>query len=233
MISRCGLLTKKSGMSTEEFRNFWFNVHGPIACHMKNMRHYQQHLVIDREQRHEIARGPVEIDAYSELVFDDIHDMEEGVASLNGAGAEDLPNFVDDCKLLIFVKKTVTRVPEVLTGQNLVKQVSFLSRGEGICAERFQREWWETHSELVKKIPGCLGYAQNLVVDRIIDGKHASYEALPIAGMAEFWFRDMESLNQYYASEEFARIAAHEKTFLGNVTTYLMETADYPIPSEK
>ena len=233
MISRCGLLKKKASMSTEEFRDFWFNVHGPIACHMKNMRHYQQHLVIDREQRHKLARGPFEIDAYSELIFDDIHDMEEGVTSLNGAGADDLPNFVDDCKLVIFVKMIDTRVPEEFKGQKLIKRMSLLSRAKGISSEEFQQEWWETYSSLLKKVPGYLGYAQNLVIDRIIDGKHAPYDALPIDGMVEFWFKDMESLNQFYASEAFAKTSEHGKTFLSNVTTYLMETADYPMPGDQ
>ena len=233
MISRCGLLTKKKGMTTEEFRDFWFNVHGPIGCQMKNLRHYEQHLVIDNEQRHEISRGAIEIDGYSELQFDDIHDMEEGVASLNGAGANDLPNFTDDCKILIFVKKMDTRIPEEYKGKKLIKRMSFLGRGEGISAEKFQQEWWETHSEMVKKIPGYLGYAQNLVIDRIVNGKHVSYEELPIEGMVEFWFEDMEGFNQCYSSEEFMKTAAHGKTFLGSVTTYLMETAVYPVPGEE
>ena len=211
MISRCGLLKKKAGMSTEEFRDFWFNVHGPIACHMKNMRHYQQHLVIDREQRHKLSRGPFEIDAYSELIFDD----------------------VDDCKLVIFVKKIDTRVPEEFKGQKLIKRMSLLSRADGMSAEQFQQEWWETYSALLKKVPGYLGYAQNLVIDRIIDGKHVPYGQLPIDGMVEFWFKDMDSFNQFYASEEFAKTSEHGKTFLGNVTTYLMETADYPMPADQ
>ncbi|MBQ3011393.1 MAG: EthD family reductase, partial [Oscillospiraceae bacterium] len=113
------------------------------------------------------------------------------------------------------------------------KRMSFLGRGEGISAEKFQQEWWETHSEMVKKIPGYLGYAQNLVIDRIVNGKHVSYEELPIEGMVEFWFEDMEGFNQCYSSEEFMKTAAHGKTFLGSVTTYLMETAVYPVPGEE
>lgn len=229
MISRCGLLKKREDMTAEEFKDFWFNVHGPIAAQMKNLRSYEQHLIVDREQRHQIARGPVEIDGYSELCFDDIHDMEEGVASLAGAGANDLPNFASDCKILVFVKKFDTVVPEELKGQKLIKRMSFLGRGEGISAERFQKEWWGLHSELVKTMPGYVGYAQNLVVDRIINGKHVSYDELPVEGMVEFWFKDMEGFNECYSSEAFAKTAAHGATFLGSVTTYLCETAVYPV----
>lgn len=229
MLSRCGLLVKKAGMSTEEFRDFWFNNHGPIAARIKNMRRYEQHLVVDREQRHELSRGAVEIDGYSELYFDDIYSMEEGIASLNGAGTNDLANFTESCKLLIFAKKIDSAVPDDLKEVKLIKRMSFLSRAEGVSTARFQEEWWGKHSELVKKMPGYVGYAQNLVIDRIINGKHVPYEEIPIDGLVEFWFKDMAGFEECYASEEFALTAAHGKTFLGNVTTYMMETAAYPV----
>lgn len=233
MISRCGLLKKRDDMTMEEFRDFWFNVHGPIAAQMKNLKHYQQHVVVDREQRHQLPRGGVEIDGYSELFFDDIASMEEGVASLAGAGSNDLPNFSSDCKLLLFIKKTDTPVPEELKGQPLLKRMSLVSRGEGVSAEDFQREWWGLHSELVKKIPGYVGYAQNLVIDRIVDGKHVGYDELPIDGMVEFWFKDMEGFNTCFNSREFAETVAHGAKFLGTVSTYMMETAYYPVAAEQ
>lgn len=110
--------------------------------------------------------------------------------------------------------------------------MSLLSRAEGISAEKFQQERREIYSGLLKKVPGYLGYAQNLVIDRIVNGQHVPYEELPIDGMVEFWFKDMDSFSQFYASEEFAQTSVHGKTFLGNVTTDLMETTDYPMPDE-
>lgn len=233
MINRCGLLTKRPDLTMEQFRDYWFNVHGPIGAQMKNLRHYAQHVVVDREQRHSLARGSVEIDGYSELWFDDIHDMEEGVASLNGAGASDLVEFASDCKVLVFVKKFDTPVPERFKGKKLLKRMSFLGRGEGISAERFQEEWWGLHSDLVRKMPGYVGYAQNLVIDRIINGQHVTYDELPIDGMVEFWFEDMDGFNECFNSEAFAKTGEHGHTFLGNVTTYMCETAHYPIPGEE
>ena len=38
MISRCGLMQKKDGMGMEEFKDYWLNVHGPIASKMANLR---------------------------------------------------------------------------------------------------------------------------------------------------------------------------------------------------
>lgn len=234
MISRCGLMKRKEGMSMEEFRDYWFNVHGPIGCQMKNLRRYEQNIVVDNEQRSPFGRGPLEIDGYSELFFDNIHDMNEGVASLDGKGAADLPYFADpDVKILVFSKKVDTRVPEELKGQKLIKRMSFLGRGEGISAERFQYEWWELHSRMVKDMPGYVGYNQNIVIDRIVNGKSVPYEEVPVEGMVEFWFKDMDGFNECYSSEAFFKTAAHGKTFIGDITTYLVEAQPYPIPEVK
>ena len=87
MISRCGLMQKKDGMGMEEFKDYWLNVHGPIASKMANLRKYDQHVVVDAEHRHAIGQGSVVIDGYSELQFDSYGDMVEGVESLHGEGA--------------------------------------------------------------------------------------------------------------------------------------------------
>ena len=75
MISRCGLMQKKDGMGMEEFKDYWLNVHGPIASKMANLRKYDQHVVVDAEHRHAIGQGSVVIDGYSELQFDSYGDM--------------------------------------------------------------------------------------------------------------------------------------------------------------
>lgn len=234
MISRSGIMRKKPTMTTEEFKDFWFYKHGPIAAQMKNLRHYEQHLVIDREQRHAMARGPIEIDAYSELYFDSIYDMEEGVASLNGAGTADLANFVEDTKILIFVKKLDTPVPEELKGKKLVKCMSLLTRAPGVSAQEFQSKWWGELSDAFRSVPGYVGYAQNIVIDRLIAGRHVPYEQVPVDGMMELWFKDMDGLDACLNSPEYKKISQEiGQKILGGVSTYLCETAVFPVPGEK
>lgn len=230
MINRCGLIRKKADMSMEEFRDFWFYNHGPIGASMKNLKHYAQHLVLDRQQRLPAPRVDYEMDGYSELWFDDIRDMEEGVASLKGAGTADLANFTEETRLLVFVKRFVTPLPEELKGQKLVKYVAFIGRGEGVSAERFHRCWLEKYAEAAKALPGVAACAQNIVIDRLVAGQHAAYEAVPVEGMEELWFRSMEDLERCFASEEFAAAQELAKGFAGPVSTYLFETAKYPVP---
>lgn len=224
MISRVGLLTKKDGMTDEEFADFWLNQHGPIAAKMKGLRKYQQHLVVDHEHRHAIGAGPIVIDGYSELEFDSYGDMVKGVESLNGAGADDLPKFAKGPnRILVLSKKFVKEVPEYLKDKKLIKRVSILARKEGVSAAEFQREWWYIHAMLVKSMPGYVGYAQNLVIDRLIDGEHVSYEELPVEGIVEFWFENMDAFNECYESAEFKRTSQHGSEFIGAINTYLTE----------
>lgn len=232
MISRCGLMQKKDGMGMEEFKDYWLNVHGPIASKMANLRKYDQHVVVDAEHRHAIGRGSVVIDGYSELQFDSYGDMVEGVESLHGEGANDVPMFANPhCQILVLAKREVIRIPEYLRGRKLIKRVSFLGRADGITSEQFVKEWWNVHDRLVQTVPGCVGYNQDLVIDRIDGGVSVPYEELPVEGVVEMWFETKEAFDEYYASPEFARASAHSSEFIGAINTYLTETYPVALPS--
>ena len=210
MISRCGLMQKKDGMGMEEFKDYWLNVHGPIASKMANLRKYDQHVVVDAEHRHAIGRGSVVIDGYSELQFD---------------------SYNPHCQILVLTKREVIRIPEYLRGRKLIKRVSFLGRADGVTSEQFVKEWWNVHDRLVQTVPGCVGYNQDLVIDRIDGGVSVPYEELPVEGVVEMWFETKEAFDEYYASPEFARASAHSSEFIGAINTYLTETYPVALPS--
>ena len=232
MISRCGLMRKKDDMSMEEFQEYWLDVHGPIAAKMDHLRQYDQHLVIDNEHRHPLDQGPIVIDGYSELQFDSYGDMLEGVASLNGEGAADVEKFADpNVSLLVLAKREVIRIPERLRGKELIQRVSFLGRADGVTSEQFKYEWWNVHDHMVQTAPGCCGYNQNLVIDRIVGGKSVSYDELPVEGVVEMWFENQDAFDEFYASPEFKRTAQHGSTFIGKINTYLTKTFSVVSPS--
>lgn len=195
MIVRCGLLKKNDKFTQESFSHHWLHIHGPIAAGMKNLRVYNQNLVIDNEHRHPITGGAIDIDGYSELHFDTYSEMLEGVQSLD---AETGNALLDDaeillqkrlCDILVFSRNVVREVPPYLRGKNLVHRVSFLNRAEGVSVAEFRREWCYAHAKLVEAVPGHAGYNQNLVIDRFVDGASVSSEKLPCDGMAEFYLR--------------------------------------------
>ena len=236
--SGVAILTKREpdhveyGMGMEEFKDYWLNVHGPIASKMANLRKYDQHVVVDAEHRHAIGQGSVVIDGYSELQFDSYGDMVEGVESLHGEGANDVPMFANPhCQILVLAKREVIRIPEYLRGRKLIKRVSFLGRADGVTSEQFVKEWWNVHDRLVQTVPGCVGYNQDLVIDRIDGGVSVPYEELPVEGVVEMWFETKEAFDEYYASPEFARASAHSSEFIGAINTYLTETYPVALPS--
>ena len=87
------------------------------------------------------------------------------------------------------------------------------------------------HDRLVQTVPGCVGYNQDLVIDRIDGGVSVPYEELPVEGVVEMWFETKEAFDEYYASPEFARASAHSSEFIGAINTYLTETYPVAMPS--
>lgn len=230
MIVRCGLLKKNDSFTQESFSHHWLHIHGPIAAGMKNLRAYNQNLVVDSGHRHPIGGGAIDIDGYSELHFDTYNDMLEGVRSLD---AETGNALLDDaevllqkrlCDILVFSRTVVREVPPYMRGKNLIHHVSFLSRAEGVSAAEFRREWCYAHAKLVEAVPGHAGYNQNLVIDRFVEGQSVASEQLPCDGMAELYFESRDAFECFYDSQEFQRLAANASEFIGSVDTYLVET---------
>lgn len=225
MISRIEFLARKPGISIERFQRYWYDVHGEIECRMKNLRKYEQNLVLDNEQLSPLARGSIDFCGYSELWFDSIHDMHEGVASLNGADYVNLPLFTNqESKVLIAAKKSNKTLPEYLKKKKLLKVVSFLDCNENVSGEEFEYEWWYSQSKLTKTIPGFAGSNLNLVIERFINGASASYEKLPIAGVAEYWFDDEEALREVFFGKAFSRIYEHSRKFINEETSFRVAT---------
>ena len=223
MISRISLLKCREGVSEEAFRDGMMGaVHDVIAA-MPELRAGEINFVTDRQQRSHLGRGAIDIDGFIEMFFDSYGDMVEGVASLHGEGANDVPMFANPhCPILVLTKRTVIKIPASL------QCVSFLGRADGVSSERFAKEWWNIHDHLVHTIPGCVGCNQNLVIDRIDGGVSVSYDELPVEGMVELWF---ETPEEFYASPEFARASVHRAEFVGAINTYLTETYPVALPS--
>ena len=104
--------------------------------------------------------------------------------------------------------------------------MSLLKRHAHVSPEEFKREWFERHAAFVSKWPGVLGYTQNLVIDRYSAmAETAGYDAVPVDGIVEFWFRSKDDVAALFKTEQVAETQAHAHTFIGEITTYFVETA--------
>lgn len=224
MISRISLLKCREGVSEEAFRDGMMGaVHDVIAA-MPELRAGEINFVTDRQQRSHLGRGAIDIDGFIEMFFDSYGDMEEAYRQSGDALLAALEPLVEEpLSTLVAVKKRDTLVPAYLDGK-AIKRVSFCDRKEGVDAATFHDEWWCTHSLLVKLMSGYCGYNQNLVIDRLVQGKPVHYADLPVEGMVEFWFEDMDAFDECYSTTGFKlRASVHAAEFIGTVTTYFVQ----------
>ena len=224
MIVRMGLLTRKPGVTTEQFRRHWRDVHGPLAAKLPGLRRYHQNHVVDREQRGiNYARGTHDFDGFSELWFDDVPSMSAAFATeqVQQLG-EDEARFISKPKLITAIQHVVIPKP---SGVPLIKRMSTLKRRADVSSEKFKSEWFDTHSFLVKRLPEVKGYTQNLIFDRAHGRRRpATYEELPIDGIVELWFTDVDSLNAGFASDAGKTLMTHATEFIAEISTFLVET---------
>lgn len=224
MISRISLLKCREGVSEEAFRDGMMGaVHDVIAA-MPELRAGEINFVTDRQQRSHLGRGAIDIDGFIEMFFDSYGDMEEAYRQSGDALLAALEPLVEEpLSTLVAVKKRDTLVPAYLDGK-AIERVSFCDRKEGVDAATFHDEWWYTHSLLVKLMSGYCGYNQNLVIDRLVQGKPVHYADLPVEGMVEFWFEDMDAFDECYSTTGFKlRASVHAAEFIGTVTTYFVQ----------
>jgi len=81
MIKSIGLLTRKEGLSHEDFVKHWLEVHAPLAHAVPGVRRYVQSHIVAERTRPDIPSTDVEIDGIAELWYDDRDAMERANAT--------------------------------------------------------------------------------------------------------------------------------------------------------
>jgi uncharacterized protein (TIGR02118 family) len=71
VIKTIGLLTRKDGLTHEDFVQHWLEVHAPLAHAVPGVRRYVQSHIVAERTRPDIPATDVEIDGIAELWYDD------------------------------------------------------------------------------------------------------------------------------------------------------------------
>jgi uncharacterized protein (TIGR02118 family) len=221
-----GLIRKKADWTFEDFNAYWKDKHGPLAAHAPSLREYWQNPVVDRVQRGiDFARGPWDFDGFSQLWFDDAKQSERAFSDGDLAAAliQDENRFLGGLHIVTAEPSVVIPLPEKDERARLLKRISVIRRLPTLSEEDFRREW-RIHGDLVRQMPGVSAYRQNVVVVREREkGKPCNHDALPIDGIVELWFRDAQTLQEAFASPAGQTTMAHARTFLGDITAFLVE----------
>jgi uncharacterized protein (TIGR02118 family) len=81
MIKNISLLTRKPGLTHEQFMKHWFEIHAPLALKVPGIRRYVQTHILDERKRADIASTDVEIDGIAELWYDSREAMLQSAAT--------------------------------------------------------------------------------------------------------------------------------------------------------
>jgi uncharacterized protein (TIGR02118 family) len=102
MIKYVTVLSRRAGMSREEYSNYWKNTHAPILKEIPGLMGYVQNHALEDLEGNESP-----YDGFGELYFDSVEAMQAGLASSEGeATLADIPNFCDTERLVrVFVEE--------------------------------------------------------------------------------------------------------------------------------
>lgn len=226
MTVRMGLIKKKPDWTQERFDNYWRDHHGPLAAGAPRLREYWQNVVTDKQQQGiEFARGAWDVDGFSQLSFNAASEAESafGHGTLAADLIADEKHFLGGLHIVTAESTVVIAPPDAPARGSLLKRMSLITRLPGMSGEDFRREW-RVHADFVRTMSGVDAYRQNVIVAREREkGVPCDYEELPIDGVVEMWFRDADTLRAAFASPQGQRTMAHAKTFLGEITAFLVE----------
>ena len=100
MIKLLSLLTRKDGISHQDFVRHWLDIHGPLALAVPGVRRYVQSHITGTRSRPDIPDTDVEVDGIAELWYDDLEALQRAAAS------PEMKRLADDGALFIGRIKT-------------------------------------------------------------------------------------------------------------------------------
>jgi uncharacterized protein (TIGR02118 family) len=112
MIKRLSFLTRRDGMSPEDFRTYWLGHHAAILKGMPHVLHYSVSCFEDGGELYFDEGGRQQVDGFAALWFESNEDMAAAYASPAGlAAAKDIANFAKAVKRVVIDETTFVERP--------------------------------------------------------------------------------------------------------------------------
>ncbi|MEG1633208.1 MAG: EthD family reductase [Oscillospiraceae bacterium] len=221
MISSITLFNKRADLSTEAFEKYWSEVHAPKCMKVPSVYGYEQNYVFLKENG-DASSEAVVADGFSIELYETLHEYETAVASPEYALVlSDRANFAEHTQTYVSLENISIPCRE---GEGFKKKITLLGRTvPHVSFEDYTREWLVVHSGCMIKMSRDIfyGYNQHIVIDRLIDGRHASYDELPTDGILELYYSDpKEVANAFATTEEGRMTVSHRKEFMSKVNAF-------------
>jgi uncharacterized protein (TIGR02118 family) len=81
MIKSLSLLTRRSGLSREEFRRIWLGEHAPLVHFVPQVRRYVLSFILEEPTRPDVPTQAMNADAIAELWYDDMAALKAAAAT--------------------------------------------------------------------------------------------------------------------------------------------------------
>jgi uncharacterized protein (TIGR02118 family) len=101
MVKMIYCITRKEGMSFQDFQRHWRETHGPIAARIPGVRRYIQSHTLPRMYE---SKNPPAYDGVAELWFDTFEALQQAIASQEVKDArEDELKFIDHSRSVLII----------------------------------------------------------------------------------------------------------------------------------
>src|SRR5919106_4672527 len=130
MIKLIGGITRKDGMSVEEFQSYWRDVHAPLIARTPGLRRYIQAHALPQTYEEQ----PPAYDGLAEAWFDSLEAFDAAVASSEWqAAVAGAPNFIGkSVRMLATELPVINAFASPAERRGMVKYAGFLKRKEGL-----------------------------------------------------------------------------------------------------
>jgi uncharacterized protein (TIGR02118 family) len=201
MIKLIYCINRLPQLSVEQFQEYWFGTHGPIAGAIKGVKRYIQCHTLP--ETYADGNEPP-YDGCAQLWWDSSETLRADSGSDEvRAALEDEKKFIDHSRVAMFVAREHPIVE--CGGAHIVKMIVCANRRPDFAGD-LADYWLNTHAPIVSRLPGLRKYTVCLA--------EPGETTPPFAGAAELYFDDLAAANAAFASDEGRTAGADTAKFL-------------------
>jgi uncharacterized protein (TIGR02118 family) len=202
----------REGISSQEARRHWTEVHGPLGAKVDGIERYVQNHVQSALGPIAVSGEPAAFDGYSCCWYRDREAFEASLRTSEWAAlGVDSPNLFDDRRWEGWSASLDART--IIEGQEApFKTVWFVRfkpevRGDPQRSREAHEYWIAKHGgHFGAQVPGITRYVQNHVISAIDGEGESSQIAMEFDGFSECWFADRAAFELAMGSAEWLRM---------------------------
>jgi uncharacterized protein (TIGR02118 family) len=201
-------ITRKAGLSDDQFYRYWRETHAPIVKKIPQLKGYIQSHRIPYDINNSTYGGEAEVWLGD---LDALKALQKSPEYLNGA-FRDEPNFIDIERSDFLAARDHVLI-EGARKPGLVKGVWRMRRKPGISLAEFRKHWLEIHGVIAQKIPGVRRYVQSHTIDEAYVFAEPRWD-----GVAQLWWDSPQALTDALKTPEFAEDMRDGQEFIDGKT---------------